>query len=306
MPIHAHNTAHPRAAQPRALKLGTTACLCMAFTVSAHANINPKAADTTPESPDIAAVLNTADVQLEAGLQGFPRPTAAITLPNRQAAEAAARRLAGRNTQTVMRSLGWHADTVIAHYNGAPITVRRALSDEAIFRLPPIQFIGAFRACLTRYGFTRTPMNTRDIEQANNLPRGMLNAISMVESRHYNCAVSAGGAMGRYQFQDVTVRGLNLSDPFNAAETAQVAAHHLADHMRRGSLEIALAAYNCGIGCVAENKARHGSFRIEYLPPHTQGYVRSISAAIQSSTTPPPAPQRRRPAVPSRRALHMS
>jgi membrane-bound lytic murein transglycosylase D len=49
-----------------------------------------------------------------------------------------------------------------------------------------------------------------------------------------------------------------------------------------GDPAAALAAYNCGPGCVDAALARHGSDWFSHIPPSTQGYINKILGNVQT------------------------
>lgn len=126
-----------------------------------------------------------------------------------------------------------------------------------------------------------------------------LKYLSMVESGLNPRARSWASAVGMWQFMSATGRsyGLNVDgwvderrDPEKATRAA---ARHLRDlHDRFGDWHLALAAYNCGGGCVARavrrsEKANPSYWDVYYnLPRETRGYVPMFIAAAVTSTSP--------------------
>jgi peptidoglycan DL-endopeptidase CwlO len=111
-------------------------------------------------------------------------------------------------------------------------------------------------------------------ESQFNLPSGMLAAVAQQESGGNPQAVSSAGAQGLMQLMPSTAAGIgvNAFDP-NQAITA--AARILSRNLTEfgGSVPLALAAYNAGVGAVQ----KYGG-----IPPYsqTQNYVKSITAMM--------------------------
>jgi membrane-bound lytic murein transglycosylase D len=126
-----------------------------------------------------------------------------------------------------------------------------------------------------------------------------LKYLAMIESGLNPRARSWASAVGMWQFMAATGRsyGLNVNgwvderrDPEKATRAA---ARHLRDlHDRFGDWHLALAAYNCGGGCVARAVRRSGKANPSYwdvyydLPRETRGYVPMFIAAAVTSTNP--------------------
>ena len=126
-----------------------------------------------------------------------------------------------------------------------------------------------------------------------------LKYLAMIESGLNPRARSWASAVGMWQFMAATGRsyGLNVNgwvderrDPEKATRAA---ARHLRDlHDRFDDWHLALAAYNCGGGCVARAVRRSGKANPSYwdvyydLPRETRGYVPMFIAAAVTSTNP--------------------
>jgi soluble lytic murein transglycosylase-like protein len=99
------------------------------------------------------------------------------------------------------------------------------------------------------------------------------------ESGFHPNAQSSAGAEGIAQFMPDTAAGLGI-DPWNPVQALQAAAHLMAAYARHyGSYTKALAAYNCGSGCLDGATSRCGSAWIQCLPAQTQTYIRIITQA---------------------------
>lgn len=105
--------------------------------------------------------------------------------------------------------------------------------------------------------------------QANGVPTQVLAALINQESGFNPAAVSPAGAEGIAQIMPSTAKAHGI-DPFNPVDAINGAARILGDNLRHfGSVPMALAAYNAGVGAVSE----YGG-----IPPYaeTQNYVSSI------------------------------
>jgi cell wall-associated NlpC family hydrolase len=111
-------------------------------------------------------------------------------------------------------------------------------------------------------------------EQQYGLPAGMLAAVAQQESGGNTQAVSSCGAQGLMQLMPSTAAGagVNAFDPNQAiTAAAKILSRNLNDF--GGSVPLALAAYNAGVGAVRE----YGG-----IPPYTQtqNYARSITSMM--------------------------
>ena len=105
--------------------------------------------------------------------------------------------------------------------------------------------------------------------QANGVPTQVLAALINQESGFNPAAVSPAGAEGIAQIMPSTAKAHGI-DPFNPVDAINGAARILGDNLRHfGSIPMALAAYNAGVGAVSE----YGG-----IPPYaeTQNYVVNI------------------------------
>jgi membrane-bound lytic murein transglycosylase D len=144
---------------------------------------------------------------------------------------------------------------------------------------------------------TYFPMIEHVLEEEN-VPEE-LKYLAMIESGLNPRARSWASAVGMWQFMAATGRSYGLSvnawvderrDPEKATRAA---ARHLRDlHDRFGDWHLALAAYNCGGGCVARAVRRSGKRNPSYwdvyydLPRETRGYVPMFIAAALTSSKP--------------------
>jgi cell wall-associated NlpC family hydrolase len=111
-------------------------------------------------------------------------------------------------------------------------------------------------------------------EAAHHLPAGMLAAVAQQESGGNPSAVSPAGAEGLMQLMPSTAAGEGVN-PFDPSQAIQAAARILSRNLSHfsGSVPLALAGYNAGVGAVDQ----YGG-----IPPYaeTQNYVRRITAMM--------------------------
>lgn len=112
---------------------------------------------------------------------------------------------------------------------------------------------------------TRWGVDYSALEDEHGLPRGLLAAVEMTESRGDPEAVSPAGATGVMQLMPRTAKDLGV-DPYDPAQSIQGGARMLGRLLRQygGNVERALQAYNFGEGNLAKGKP---------LPKETQQYV---------------------------------
>lgn len=101
------------------------------------------------------------------------------------------------------------------------------------------------------------------LEKRWNLPAGSLNALAMAESSGNPMAVSKAGAMGMYQIMPKTGKayGMSAADFFDPIAEANVTAKILSENLRHyhGNLQLALAAYNAGVGRIDKALSGRGA-----------------------------------------------
>lgn len=108
--------------------------------------------------------------------------------------------------------------------------------------------------------------------QAYRIDAALLHAIVEVESGYNVKAVSPKGALGLMQLMPATARRYGVADPLDAAQNLRGGARHLRSLLDffSGNNELALAAYNAGIGAVLAHGRR--------IPPfaETRRYVPAV------------------------------
>lgn len=110
-------------------------------------------------------------------------------------------------------------------------------------------------AGLGRLGKPRLDMHARefrDAAKARKLDDALLRAIAHAESGFDANAVSPKGAQGIMQLMPAVQREYGVIDPFSPKQSIEAGAALLRDLLRRykGDVELAVAAYNAGVGTV--------------------------------------------------------
>lgn len=96
-----------------------------------------------------------------------------------------------------------------------------------------------------------------------------------VESGFNPNAVSSEGAVGIAQFLPSTASGLGIN-PYNPVDSLKGAANLMGRYQANyGDYSHALAAYNCGTGCLA-SAMRNCSYFYWCLPSETERYINMI------------------------------
>ncbi|CAI1171510.1 lytic transglycosylase domain-containing protein [Serratia proteamaculans] len=101
------------------------------------------------------------------------------------------------------------------------------------------------------------------LEKRYQLPPGTLSALAMTESSGNPMAISKAGAMGMYQIMPKTGKayGMSAADFFDPIAESNVTAKILSENLKHyhGNLQLALAAYNAGVGRLDGALAGHGA-----------------------------------------------
>jgi hypothetical protein len=121
---------------------------------------------------------------------------------------------------------------------------------------------------------------------AHRLDARLVRAVIQVESGYNHRARSNKGAMGLMQLMPGTATELAVADPYDADQNLRGGTAYLRRLIDafRGSLEMALAAYNAGPGAVERHRG---------IPPYpdTRDYVRRVLALYQGGGAILPAVQ---------------
>jgi Transglycosylase SLT domain len=102
----------------------------------------------------------------------------------------------------------------------------------------------------------------------------------------------SSGATGLFQLEPGTASDLGVTNPLDAAQSAQGGMTYMAQlYQKFGNWTAALAAYDWGMGNVAKAQAQYGADWLDYAPTETQNYVSSIlgSAGMDSTATVTPS-----------------
>ncbi|WP_070105610.1 lytic transglycosylase domain-containing protein [Burkholderia plantarii] len=131
------------------------------------------------------------------------------------------------------------------------------------------------------------PSYFASMEKAHGLPRGLMYAQEMVESRGHIGAISPAGARGPFQFMRKTAEQYGLTDPFNLHDSADANSRMMGDLMGhyKNDVRKALAAYNWGIGNVDKDISANGSQWESKLPAETRAYISKVAEKLAKGTT---------------------
>lgn len=96
-----------------------------------------------------------------------------------------------------------------------------------------------------------------------------------IESGFNPSAISQAGAVGIAQFMPETAQNLGI-DPYDPIASLNGAAQLMASYQARyGDYKMALAAYNCGTGCL-QNAINNYDYWWYGVPPETRNYINMI------------------------------
>jgi soluble lytic murein transglycosylase-like protein len=107
-----------------------------------------------------------------------------------------------------------------------------------------------------------------------------------------NAVGDDGQSIGLFQLKLSTAAQLGV-DPYDVAQNIQGGITYLRQLLAQfGDPAKAVAAYNCGAGCMSKAIARYGVNWFVGIPSSTQGYVNKILGNVQTAYTPAfnPAP----------------
>ncbi len=127
----------------------------------------------------------------------------------------------------------------------------------------------------------------KPIVQKHGLPEELA-LLPVIESAFNNFAVSRSGAAGLWQFIPSTARRYGLrvdqfvDERFDVVKATDAAMRYLKDlYNMFGNWELALAAYNCGEGCVARRTGGVDFWITQrFLPDETRNYVPAFFAVL--------------------------
>lgn len=105
-------------------------------------------------------------------------------------------------------------------------------------------------------------------------PQYFVNQIN-IESGFNPNAISSEGAIGIAQFEPLTAQGLGIN-PYDPYQSLQGAASLMARYLNKyGDYKMALAAYNCGSGCL-QNAINNCGYWYWCIPSVTQRYINEV------------------------------
>lgn len=108
--------------------------------------------------------------------------------------------------------------------------------------------------------------------------------VAQRESGLNQAAIGSSGEIGVFQLMPATAAQLGV-DPTNLAQNIQGGIAYLRQMLAQfGDPAKALAAYNCGPGCVAA-ATTYGADWFSHIPSSTQSYVTSILGNVQTAYT---------------------
>jgi hypothetical protein len=121
----------------------------------------------------------------------------------------------------------------------------------------------------------------RSAAEQYDLDPALIKAVIAVESNGNPKAVSPAGAQGLMQLMPKTAVELGVTDPFDAAQNIRGGSRYLKQLLDRyqGNLQLALAAYNWGMGHLERNP--------NSLPKETRNYIVRVERQYQKYSNAP-------------------
>ena len=123
--------------------------------------------------------------------------------------------------------------------------------------------------------------------QAQGVDPALAIEIANVESGlNPNVPNGAAGEVGMFQLMPATAAQLGVN-PYDPTQNIQGGISYLSQLLAEfGDPAKAVAAYNCGPGCVSAAVANYGTNWMAGIPSSTQSYVSKIMGALQTAYTP--------------------
>ncbi|MDQ7011278.1 MAG: lytic transglycosylase domain-containing protein [Mariprofundaceae bacterium] len=106
----------------------------------------------------------------------------------------------------------------------------------------------------------------------------LIGAVIQAESNFDEKAVSESGAQGLMQLMPETAKDMKVEDPFDPVQNIMGGSRYLKQLLHRydGRLELALAAYNWGMGNLERQPDK--------LPEETRNYIAKVTTLLNGST----------------------
>jgi soluble lytic murein transglycosylase-like protein len=118
----------------------------------------------------------------------------------------------------------------------------------------------------------------REAAETYDVAPELIKGVIQAESNFNPNAISPKGAMGLMQLMPMTARELGVTDPLDPASNVMGGTRYLKKLLDRyeGSVPLALAAYNWGMGNLDSHRGR--------MPAETRNYVAKITRSYREST----------------------
>ena len=118
----------------------------------------------------------------------------------------------------------------------------------------------------------------REAAETYDVAPELIKSVIQAESNFNPNAISPKGAMGLMQLMPMTARELGVTDPLDPASNVMGGTRYLKKLLDRyeGSVPLALAAYNWGMGNLDSHRGR--------MPAETRNYVAKITRSYHEST----------------------